>query len=145
MNSDIHKERLIKHIKFSPTGDHVLHIVRFIFVEMLQKEWTYDVFIPRLTSGSILSKNWDSMLNGDRKSANSWLLLSSGCCRSVCSHTHTCTHTRSFSWVIFGLCCQHECKSKNRNIFNVNKITKCLFPPIMTVNISKIVFFPLKH
>lgn len=38
--------------------------------------------VPRFTSGSILSRNWDSVLWGDRKSANSWLLLSSGCCRS---------------------------------------------------------------
>lgn len=40
--------------------------------------------VPRFTSGNILSRNWDSMLWGDRKSASSWLLLSSGCCRSFC-------------------------------------------------------------
>lgn len=43
---------------------------------------TLTLAVPRFTSGSILSRNWDSMLWGDRKSANSWLLLSSGCCRS---------------------------------------------------------------
>lgn len=40
--------------------------------------------VPKFTSGSILSRNWDSTLWGERKSARSWLLLSSGCCRSFC-------------------------------------------------------------
>lgn len=39
-------------------------------------------YIPRFTSGNILSRNWVSPPLGDRKSAKSWLLLSSGCCRS---------------------------------------------------------------
>lgn len=39
-------------------------------------------YIPRFTSGNILSRNWVSPPLGDRKSAKSWLLLNSGCCRS---------------------------------------------------------------
>lgn len=43
--------------------------------------------VPRFTSGNILSRNWDSILWGDKKSARSWLLLSSGCCRSFCKES----------------------------------------------------------
>lgn len=43
--------------------------------------------IPRLTSERARSRNWDSILCGDRKSARSWLLLSSGWWRSFFTNT----------------------------------------------------------
>lgn len=64
--------------------------------------------VPRFTSGSILSRNWDSVLLGDRKSASSWLLLSSGCCRSfwrgnAFQHvlTETCDLEQLLSYPLF--------------------------------------------
>lgn len=66
--------------------------------------------VPRFTSGSILSRNWDSVLLGDRKSASSWLLLSSGCCRSFWREnafqhvlTQTCGLEQLLSCPLFSL------------------------------------------
>lgn len=42
------------------------------------------LFLPKFTSGNILSRNCVSPPLRDKKSAKSWLLLSSGCCESFC-------------------------------------------------------------
>lgn len=57
--------------------------------------------VPRFTSGSILSRNWDSVLWGDRKSANNWLLLSSGCCRSFWRGNENIHSLFSISWTSY--------------------------------------------
>lgn len=77
--------------------------------------------VPRLTSGSILSKNWDSILWGDRKSARSWLLLSSGCCRSFCKEKHIFSFFLQWNilWRTLDRCCGFQIYY----LFNPNSLT----------------------
>lgn len=63
---------------------HLWVVVFFLVTLYISFSQNLPYTVPRFTSGNILSRNWDSMLCGDRKSARSWLLLSSGCCRSFC-------------------------------------------------------------
>lgn len=71
--------RVIYSLLLSITESEFNHSIHSITI-CQHKQVAY--YIPRFTSGNILSRNWVSPPLGDRKSAKSWLLLSSGCCRS---------------------------------------------------------------